>query len=486
MKMSNIFTVTLLLIIPFYLIIAQSSNSDLVKYNSWDEKNNLAYHTNNSSSINIDLDEFVDSILIYDEYGNSSKWSYSYDSHGRKLKYLIQVRNIDDWLNQKKYSYLYDESGNYIKYSSQIWDNKWKIFEQDTTIYTKNENVLTITQMKWDSTKWVNYFKTIETYNKNDQLILRMREEWKNNKWTVYYTRSSYSYDSLGRRIVFLGEVLEDGSWINAYKYIYDYDSHDNVISELSLVWDTNKWNNSTIETYEYNENNDYVKVIDQRWDDSSWVKAWFGELSYDNFGNNIFSISKRGYNNEWEDIVRRYSKFDGANNKIEFLEEYWRDSLWINESKVKYNYDINGNLIQANFQKWVLNNWENKNGYFSFPDNQNRFYSIEGMEIKIYYGNLTKLNPSDNSILQYSLSQNYPNPFNATSTIRYSISSSNRVQLFVYDVLGRKVLKLVDKFQLKGNYQVRFDASSFSSGTYYYQIVSGDFTKTNKLILLK
>ena len=95
-----------------------------------------------------------------------------------------------------------------------------------------------------------------------------------------------------------------------------------------------------------------------------------------------------------------------------------------------------------------------------------------------------------------YALLQNYPNPFNPSTTIRYSIPSvetrrsatagSPQVTLKIYDILGREVATLVNQKQKPGNYDVLFNASHIASGTYFYRLVSGDFSKTKKFILLK
>lgn len=85
-----------------------------------------------------------------------------------------------------------------------------------------------------------------------------------------------------------------------------------------------------------------------------------------------------------------------------------------------------------------------------------------------------------------YSLLQNYPNPFNPTTTIKYSIPQSQFVTLKVFDMLGREIAILVNEYKNVGNYEVRFDASPFTSGTYFYKLRTGDFFQTNKLILLK
>ena len=86
----------------------------------------------------------------------------------------------------------------------------------------------------------------------------------------------------------------------------------------------------------------------------------------------------------------------------------------------------------------------------------------------------------------KFELSQNYPNPFNPSTKIKYQIADSNPVSLKIYDVLGNEVASLVNEVQPTGNYEVTFDASLLSSGTYFYKLQTGDFVEVKKMILLK
>ncbi|MGE5805785.1 MAG: sugar-binding protein [Ignavibacteria bacterium] len=93
-----------------------------------------------------------------------------------------------------------------------------------------------------------------------------------------------------------------------------------------------------------------------------------------------------------------------------------------------------------------------------------------------------------DQSLLpkQFSLSQNYPNPFNPSTTIRFALPQQTLVQLDVYNLLGEKVMELINEEMPAGYYQTAFNAGSLSSGIYFYRIQAGTFTETKKLMLLK
>ncbi len=86
----------------------------------------------------------------------------------------------------------------------------------------------------------------------------------------------------------------------------------------------------------------------------------------------------------------------------------------------------------------------------------------------------------------QFSLSQNYPNPFNPTTVINYQLPINNHTMLKVYDLLGTEVVTLVDEMKAAGNYAIKFDGKNLSSGIYFYQLRSGNFVKTNKMLLMR
>jgi len=86
----------------------------------------------------------------------------------------------------------------------------------------------------------------------------------------------------------------------------------------------------------------------------------------------------------------------------------------------------------------------------------------------------------------KFALSQNYPNPFNPTTKIKFGLPNSSFAKLVVYDALGREVETLVNEQLNAGTYEAVWSADKFSSGVYYYKLTSGDFSQTNKMILIK
>ena len=86
----------------------------------------------------------------------------------------------------------------------------------------------------------------------------------------------------------------------------------------------------------------------------------------------------------------------------------------------------------------------------------------------------------------EFKLIQNYPNPFNPATTIKYQISKLSFITLKVYDVLGNEVATLVNEEKPAGKYEVEFNGSELTSGIYFYQMKTGSFIETKKMVLIK
>jgi hypothetical protein len=100
--------------------------------------------------------------------------------------------------------------------------------------------------------------------------------------------------------------------------------------------------------------------------------------------------------------------------------------------------------------------------------------------------GPATSVEPVAGMPSEWQLSQNYPNPFNPSTTIEYGVPEAGLVQLKVFDLLGREVATLVNERQNAGSYRATFDAAGLPSGLYVYQLRSGSFVQSLRMMLVK
>ncbi|MDQ3019456.1 MAG: T9SS type A sorting domain-containing protein [Bacteroidota bacterium] len=101
----------------------------------------------------------------------------------------------------------------------------------------------------------------------------------------------------------------------------------------------------------------------------------------------------------------------------------------------------------------------------------------------------LTGLNLIGEQIpVEFSLFNNYPNPFNPSTKIKFNLPESGLTELIIFDLTGREVTRLIDQKLNAGSYEYEFlgDKHDLSSGIYFYRLISGDFTETKRMLLIK
>ena len=86
----------------------------------------------------------------------------------------------------------------------------------------------------------------------------------------------------------------------------------------------------------------------------------------------------------------------------------------------------------------------------------------------------------------EFSLKQNYPNPFNPSTIINFTLPKVTNINLSILDITGKVVSTLINGNKNAGSYSIKWDASNYTSGIYFYRLRAGDFVDTKKMILLK
>ncbi|HEX8386539.1 MAG TPA: T9SS type A sorting domain-containing protein, partial [Rubricoccaceae bacterium] len=91
-----------------------------------------------------------------------------------------------------------------------------------------------------------------------------------------------------------------------------------------------------------------------------------------------------------------------------------------------------------------------------------------------------------DDGALAFALDPTFPNPFRTETTVRFTLPEPGRVDVAVYDLLGRLVTRLVSEDRAAGVHEVRWDAAGLASGPYVVRLSAGDDTATRRVVLLR
>ena len=208
-------------------------------------------------------------------------------------------------------------------------------------------------------------------------------------------------------------------------------------------------------------------------------------------------------------DWVNSANEFDTVRFKVEFPSPYF-DSICIGDdyTNVSWSYswpstaevfckgiispagdvDSPGELLKfwfsgfsSSFTVYLSIGRFYDGGLYRIADTQNGSVNIPKL----------KISPDIPNPDVYQLSANYPNPFNATTTIKFNILQTELVTLDIYNVLGQKVITLVNEQLPAGSHSILWKGTNSSgdqigSGFYFYKLTTPNFTQTRKMLLLK
>ena len=173
------------------------------------------------------------------------------------------------------------------------------------------------------------------------------------------------------------------------------------------------------------------------------------------------------------------------------------------------FEWDSNGAIsthriqiaTDSNFSSLILNTSGIVNHYFQMPNNILQlnmlyYWRVNGTNVlgtgpwsavwnfRVRDTGIEKIS----SIIpaEFRLHNNYPNPFNPETNIKFEIPGSSLVIITIYDLLGNKIITLLNQHLSAGEYKVNWIAANLASGIYFYRMETKDFSDTKRMVLLK
>jgi hypothetical protein len=165
-----------------------------------------------------------------------------------------------------------------------------------------------------------------------------------------------------------------------------------------------------------------------------------------------------------------------------------WETATEINNQGFEIERNFNGEFTNIGFIRGAGTTTEKQS--YTFTDKQvtsgSYTYRLKQIDFDGSYSYSNSIEVDVTTPLTFNLSQNYPNPFNPNTKINYSVPFDSKVTISVYSVTGELVMELVNDNVSSGSYSVDFDGSNLASGMYIYKMTAGNFTQTNKMMLMK
>ena len=451
-------------------------------------------------------------------------------SSGRVDKITFQERTSGDWVNLTRALPAYDMSNRLETCTLQEWDtdaNDWSDAARTTRTYNDDGNVERAVFESWDDNAWTPVSRIeFTSYDDSDNLLVRIGQFWDGSNW-VNFNRTENTYDNNGNLTTKLEQQTAGGNnWTNDYRTTNTYDN-GRLSETLEEDWDmfTPQWIKKWRTTYSYVGKSTTVTEILEERDGSNWVpfERTTTELNDDDLPTEaVVDTWVGGWVRETLEQTT-YVSVNGVPKIAVFLEQTCvsgcpeaQTTTWENASRIQFSYTEVLPVELTSFTVaeadnavrliWTTASETNNAGFevqrrvgaegpfdaIGFVDGagttstfqQYRFrdanlpFTTEQVTYRLKQVDLdgtTAYSPevefSRATPERFVLHGSYPNPFRDQTLIRYELPQPGFVRMDVFNALGQRVARVVDRHQPAGRSEVVFDANALPSGTYFVRL---------------
>ena len=371
-------------------------------------------------------------------------------------------------------------------------DTDWVLWLKNVCMYDENENVIrTEAYENIDDSFVLTKHTDIEYYSNN--LMSHYDDYIFNNDdsaWNISVSRD-YKYDPDGKILEIIGTILE--IHLDYGIILHYYDENGNLTEKIFKSIIEGDSDNVKKYTYEYDQDNMLSVMYEMDWEDYSWELAQKEERIYQECNLIDQSIYLRR-NNNWtlySQSTNSYNEYGQLTEKHTFTYE---STTYENIRKYTYinndtDYEINIEFLVKNEDGWL----KSFSNHIYYPDSTRKMtysYSWENNEwINTYkyvyiYDNQSAV---EGDFLSDALSLRcYPNPVKGMCNIQYHINSNSFVEIEILDETGKILKSFVQGNQAPGDYNISVGLEEFSSGAYFYRLMTNGVPVTRQMLLVK
>jgi hypothetical protein len=451
--------------VPIYQYITNYNERGLLVWDMYQEwigsewknisKQNNEYYENNL------LKTMANSTWVNNAWKDFNKQSYSYTSWGEYSEVILYIYAETVMAAKANFEYNNDRLITLL-YASEYDGANWNVYMRTEHSYSDNNKVHVEINKRGGNGIFSNITQECDTLDQSGRIIIHYSYNWADSVW-VPYSREYTSYNSVDNIVTFSSDEFAGNAWTLKQKSEYGYDQTGALLQSFSY----SAWDNGTPvdNSFTLHLNIDYnsLRSLDVSGKD---IKIWYKSVTIPVELASFTAMCLK------DKAVLNWSTATETNNRGFEIERKSSSSDW---EKIGF---VSGNGTTAKEHSYAFEDVDLPAGNLRY-----RLKQID-MDGAYTYSKETELNSG--AINAFTLEQNYPNPFNPSTTIGYSVPAASKVNLKVYDMLGREVAVLVNETMPAGGYEVKFNASGLSSGVYFYKLRAGNFTITKKLNLIK
>ncbi|MHB1687273.1 MAG: alpha-amylase family glycosyl hydrolase [Ignavibacteriaceae bacterium] len=216
-----------------------------------------------------------------------------------------------------------------------------------------------------------------------------------------------------------------------------------------------------------------YTKLINIRKDNPALTRGDYQRITNTTPGQVYSYLRTSGNNNVIVNInfgsTAQTTNISVPLNKLAFDST---SSYYLNDELNQVSYPVSGTAL--------------KNYQVSIPATSAQVLVLSNTQLTE-----VKNNPK-NIPASFTLYQNYPNPFNPSTVIRFALPFDSKVKLDIYNILGQRVVELVNNVETAGYHEVVWNASNLASGVYIYRIEAASnsggniYSDVKKMVMIK